>query len=85
VRAEQRYKDGMAVIQRLNNSGYQYCMEGLSTVANPITDPSKCPQVQQVAQAVDAAAINVFDGWAGHVTVGSLEPVSAAGAGRKSN
>jgi hypothetical protein len=78
VRAEKRYKDGMAVIQRLNNSGYQYCMEGMSTVSNPITDPSTCPQVQQVAQAVDAAAINVFDGWAGHVTVGDLQQANVA-------
>jgi hypothetical protein len=78
VRAENRYKDGMAVIQRLNNSGYQYCMEGISTMSNPVTDPSKCPQVQQVAQAVDAAAVNVFDGWAGHVTVGDLQQANAA-------
>jgi hypothetical protein len=85
VRAEQRYRDGMAVMQRLNNSGYQYCMEGMSTMANPVADPSKCPQVQQVAQAIDAAAINVFDGWEGHVTVGPLQQVSAANQGKKSN
>jgi hypothetical protein len=85
VRAEQRYRDGMAVIQRLNNSGYQYCMEGMSTLSNPITDPSKCPQVEQVSQPVDAAAINVFDGWAGHVTVGDLQQVKTASQNRKSN
>jgi hypothetical protein len=64
---------------------YQYCMEDLSTVENPITDPSKCPQVQQVAQAVDAAAVNVFDGWAAHVTVGPLQQVNVANSSKKSN
>jgi TPR repeat protein len=85
VRAEQRYRSGMAVMERLNNSGYQYCIEGLSTVANPITDPSRCPQVQQIVEAVDAAAVNVFDGWAGHVTVEPLQQVNTAGQGKKSN
>jgi TPR repeat protein len=85
VRAEHRYRDGMAVIQRLNNSGYQYCIEGLSTVSNPITDPSTCPQVQQVVQAMDAAAVKVFDGWAGHVTVGDLQQVAAGNQGNKSH
>ena len=77
LRAQNRYLDGMAMLKRLNNGGNQYCMEGMATLDRPNTDPSACQSVQQVVQSVDRASVNVFEGWAGHVTVGPLEQVTA--------
>jgi TPR repeat protein len=78
VRAERRYADGMAVLNRLNNGGNMYCIEGMSAMANSSADPSRCQPIQQVVKIVDRAAVNVFEGWAGHVTVGDLQQVPPA-------
>jgi len=81
-RAEQRYTDGMAMLNRLSNQGAKYCMAGMNDPSKPPADPMSCPPVQMVMKTVDAAAINVFDGWAGHVTVGPLQqaaPPTSAG------
>ncbi|HTV84442.1 MAG TPA: hypothetical protein VME63_03510 [Dyella sp.] len=75
VRAQKRYADGMAVLNRLNNGGSLYCMEGMATLANANSDPSQCLPVQQMVKTVDRASVNVFEGWAGHVTVGDLQQV----------
>ena len=78
VRAEKRYADGMAMLNRLNTGGNLYCMEGMSTMANLNSDPSQCVPTQQVVKTVDRASVNVFEGWAGHVTVGELQQVPPA-------
>lgn len=75
VRAQKRYADGMALLNRLNSGGNLYCIEGMSTLANQSADPSRCQPTQQVVKMVDRAAVNVFEGWAGHVTVGDLQQV----------
>ncbi|WP_232823544.1 hypothetical protein [Dyella sp. C9] len=75
VRAEKRYADGMAMLTRLSNSGGKYCMAGAGNSADPVTDPASCPQAGMVVKVVDAAAVNVFDGWVGHVQVGPLQQV----------
>lgn len=80
-RAERRYADGMAMLTRLSNQGAKYCMAGMNDPSRPPADPTGCPPVQTVMKMVDAAAVNVFDGWSGHVTVGPLqqaEPPSAS-------
>lgn len=81
-RAQRRYADGMAVLTRLTNQGAKYCMAGMNDPSKPNADASACPPVQMVMKMVDTAAVNVFDGWSGHVTVGPLEqaaPPAAAG------
>lgn len=78
VRAEKRYADGMATLTRLNNGGNLYCIEGMSTLARQNTDVSRCQPTQQVVQMVDRAAVNVFEGWSGHVSVGPLQQVPAS-------
>jgi TPR repeat protein len=77
VRAENRYIDGMKVLNRLNNGGNQYCLEGTSSLATGPTDPTICMPVQKVVQVVDQTAATVFDGWSGHVTVEPLQPVAS--------
>jgi len=83
-RAQQRYADGMAVLNRFANRGAKYCMAGMTDPSRPAVDPATCPPVQQVAKMIDAAAINVFDGWMGHVQVGPLQqvPAPAGSAGK---
>jgi hypothetical protein len=78
VRAEQRYSQGMAQLNRLDTGGSNYCMQGVTTSAQAsmTPDPAQCLPIQIVANAIDKAAVNVFDGWAGHVTVGALQPVN---------
>lgn len=74
VRAEQRYAQGMAMLTRMNNiGGSKYCMEGVSSLATPVTDPAMCQPVQAVVQVVDHAAVKVFEGWSGHVSVGPVQ------------
>jgi hypothetical protein len=77
VRAQQRYAEGMKFLARMNKGNNLYCMEGMSTLDHPNTDPSACQSVQQVATAVDKKAATVFEGWGGHVTVGALQQVPA--------
>jgi len=79
VRAEKRYAQGMAQLKLLNTGGSNYCMEGVTTSAQSsmAPDPSQCAPIEVVADAIDKAAVNVFDGWAGHVTVGPLQQVAA--------
>lgn len=75
VRAERRYEDGMKRLAQVDDHGGHYCMEGFSTLARPNTDASICPPVQQVSALIDRQAATVFEGWAGHVTVGPLQQV----------
>lgn len=77
VRAEKRYAHGMAMLVRLSSGNGHYCMEGLTTPADPSAagDPAQCPPIPAMTKALDQAAANVFDGWAGHVTVGALQQV----------
>ncbi|AIF48878.1 hypothetical protein [Dyella japonica] len=82
-RAQRRYEDGMAMLNRLSNRGAKYCMAGMSDPSRPAVDPASCPPVQQVMKMVDAAAVNVFDGWIGHVQVGPLQRVPAEEASGK--
>jgi hypothetical protein len=82
-RAERRYADGMAVLNRLTNQGAKYCMEGMNDPSKPPADPGSCPPVQMVMKQIDAAAVNVFDGWSGHVTVGPLQQVPTPDASGK--
>jgi hypothetical protein len=77
VRAEKRYTDGMTTLARLNAGERSYCMEGLVEPGDPQTDPTQCPSMQTVVNAIDRQAAGVFDGWAGHVSVGALQPVNA--------
>lgn len=77
VRAEQRYAAGMAELARIGNNGGKYCMAGMGTMAQPITDPTQCPTAQSVGKVVDTAAATLFDGWIGHVQVGPLQQVGA--------
>jgi hypothetical protein len=77
VRAEKRYHDGMAMLQRQDTPpGQMYCMEGMQQLNGP-TRP--CQPVMMYSENIDKAAVNVFDGWTGHVTVGPLEQVPAPG------
>ncbi len=82
-RAERRYADGMAELNRLSNRGAKYCMAGMTDPSRPVADPTGCPPVQTVIKALDQAAVNVFDGWSGHVQVGPLEQVPAPDATEK--
>ncbi|MBE1159710.1 hypothetical protein [Dyella acidiphila] len=81
VRAQQRYIEGMKFLARMNMGNNQYCMEGMSTLDHPNTDPSACQSVQQVVTTVDKQAATVFEGWSGHVTVGPLQQVSKPSGG----
>lgn len=78
VRAEKRYQDGMAILQRQDTPpGQMYCMEG---VTDQLSGPQRpCQPVMMYTETIDKAAVNVFDGWTGHVTVGPVEQVSAPG------
>jgi hypothetical protein len=78
VRAENRYHDGMAMLQRQDTPpGQSYCMEGVS---DELSGPQRpCLPIMMYSENIDKAAVNVFDGWTGHVTVGPLEQVPAPG------
>ncbi|MGH8160433.1 MAG: hypothetical protein ACREPQ_20175 [Rhodanobacter sp.] len=82
VRAEKRYAQGMAMLERLSAGNGHYCMEGITTLADPSVadDPAQCPPIPAMTKAIDQAAANVFDGWAGHVTVGALQQVGQPAA-----
>lgn len=64
VRAEKRYAQGMATLERLSSGNGHYCMEGVTTPADPSVaeDPSQCPPIPAMTKALDQAAANVFDG-----------------------
>jgi hypothetical protein len=79
-RAERRYTDGMATLNRMSARGAKFCMAGMTDPSRPVADPSGCPPIEIVMKALDKAAVNVFDGWVGHVQVGPLEQVPAADA-----
>ncbi|GLQ51121.1 hypothetical protein ACFFJT_07935 [Dyella flava] len=78
VRAQERYVEGMKWLARMNSSGNQFCMEGMGTLDRPVTGPAACPPVQQVVTTIDNKAATVFEGWAGHVTVGSLQQIPSS-------
>jgi hypothetical protein len=77
VRAQERYVEGMKWLARMNSGGNQYCMAGLGTLDRPASNPTGCPPVQQVVTTIDNKAATVFEGWAGHVSVGALQQVEA--------
>ncbi|GGA46134.1 hypothetical protein GCM10010981_39090 [Dyella nitratireducens] len=76
-RAEERYIEGMKWLARMNMGNNQVCLEGMSTLDRQTVDPANCPPVQQVVTTIDRQADTVFEGWTGHVTVGSLRQVDA--------
>lgn len=77
VRAEKRYQEGMTMLQRQDTPpGQAYCMEGTTDVSGP---QRPCLPIMMYSENIDKAAVNVFDGWTGHVTVGPLEQVPAPG------
>ncbi|GGA15008.1 hypothetical protein [Dyella caseinilytica] len=76
VRAQERYTEGMKWLARMNSGGNQYCMEGMGTLDRPVANAVACPTVQQMATVVDNKAATVFEGWAGHVSVGALQQVA---------
>lgn len=77
IRAEKRYQQGMADLQRQDTPpGQQYCMEGMTQLNGP---QRPCQPIMIYTAAIDKAAINVFDGWTGHVTVGPIEQVPMPG------
>lgn len=86
VRAEERYAQGMATIRRIQATAGTYCMDGTADLADSSDtqpDPTRCPPVQHVVNALNETAANLFDGWLGHVSVGPLQAVhAAAGAGK---
>jgi TPR repeat protein len=75
-RAEQRYTRGMADLARLDKGGSKFCLAGMSPASSPVNDPDSCPTIQAVTKQIDRAAVKVFDGWSGHVTVGPLQQVN---------
>lgn len=77
VRAQERYTEGMKWLARMNTGGNQVCIAGMGTLDRPVTSPAGCPPVQQVVTSVDNKAATVFEGWAGHVSVGDLQQVAA--------
>jgi hypothetical protein len=81
-RAEQRYAQGMAALNRKNSSATGYCIAGMNSLAKTVIDPSQCPPIEATAKVIDRAAATVFDGWAGHVTVEPLQPVNAPGGAK---
>lgn len=80
VRAERRYADGMAMLTRVAEKGGWYCPAGFTDLAKPVVNPGECPPAQDMVKVVDIAAVNVFDGWIGHVQVGPLQQVAAPDA-----
>ncbi|MBD8879254.1 hypothetical protein IHE49_02030 [Rhodanobacter sp. 7MK24] len=78
VRAEKRYEQGMARLAHLTGPGGHYCMAGITTPADPsmASTPEQCPPIQMMTKAIDQAAVKVFEGWSGHVTVGPLQQVN---------
>lgn len=80
VRAEKRYAQGMATINRISATGGNYCMEGSTDLADAPSgqpDPSQCPPIQKTVSAIDQTAAELFDGWSGHVSIGPLQQVDA--------
>lgn len=77
VRAEKRYTQGMAQLAHANAGEGNYCLEGLTTPADPAPDPQQCLPMQTMVDAIDKQAAIVFDGWSGHVSVGALQQVAA--------
>ncbi|WP_430391444.1 hypothetical protein [Dyella sp. 20L07] len=86
-RAERRYQRERDALTRNEAYGAEICIEGLNAAhmeaakesgGNNNFCPSRQP-VWQVAQQVDVYAAELFQGWAGHVTVGDLQKVSRQG------
>ena len=81
VRAKERYDQGMVRLRLLQATADTYCMDGtvdLADSSNAQPDPSQCPPVQSVVNALNETAANLFDGWLGHVSVGPLQTVHVA-------
>lgn len=75
-RAESRYADGMARFSRAATRGDGIsCMAADQNLGADPNDNAHCMASEKMAMAIDKAAVNVFDGWSGHVTVGDLSPV----------
>ena len=87
-RAEERYRDG---INRLPRTAAEtnFCIEGArdyrSTAGSPdapggdggLSTAQACGTKEAVVKYVDSQAVDVFEGWRGHVTVGALAPAKA--------
>lgn len=89
-RAEQRYRDGMRALHE-HRMAQTTCLEGMSDLsdlaggsgdASPAMAQSlaaHCPSPAALEDAVNQVAGNVFEDWGGHVSIGPLEPMHAAG------
>lgn len=69
---EARYIEGMRWLAHMNMGNNQVCLKGMSTLDRQLVDTS-----QQVVKTIDRQADTVFEGWTGHVTVGSLQQVGS--------
>ncbi|MEP7185726.1 MAG: hypothetical protein ABI767_07800 [Rhodanobacter sp.] len=81
-RAELRYRHEREALVRNAVYGATVCIAGLNArqvfSAQPGNDDSLCKATQPVdlaAKRLDVYAEQLFDGWAGHVTVGELKPL----------
>jgi hypothetical protein len=86
-RAERRFQRQRDALTRNEAYGAQICIEGLNASHLEAAQeeglqnnfcPSRQP-VWQVARQVDVFAAELFQGWAGHVTVGDLQRLSRQG------
>jgi len=81
-RAELRYRRIRKELMRRAAYNEYVCMAGLTsdTIPPPTPDgPASCPNwmpVSVAANLMDVYADNLFEGWSGHVTVGSLQQVA---------
>ncbi|WP_147281687.1 SEL1-like repeat protein [Dyella solisilvae] len=84
TRAERRYRRERDALTRNEAYGAQVCIDGLNAshleaVQENGRDNNFCPSRQPVwlvARQVDVHAAELFQGWAGHVTVGELQKAS---------
>ncbi|WP_430392169.1 hypothetical protein [Dyella sp. 20L07] len=75
-RAEKRYAEGMAHMADVSTRAGLYCMADSDNLAGADENTPNCVSAQVMVKVIDTAAVNVFDGWTGHVHVGALEEVS---------
>lgn len=84
-RAERRFQRERDVLVRHEAFGVEVCIAGLDAFQIEAAwdiggrENNFCPSRQpvwQVAQRVDGYAAELFQGWAGHVTVGNLQKLS---------
>jgi hypothetical protein len=87
-RAERRFQRERDMLVRNEAFGVEVCIAGLNVFQIEAAwdiggrENNFCPSRQpvwQVAQRVDVYAAQLFQGWAGHVTVGDLQKLSRQG------